>query len=882
MEADDPSQRSSTPAPAVPLGPPAGTGMYGQLPTSSPVPDRCFTPAPTPPGSQHMPPPSPAQSGVQRTPRRHAGTPLMHGRANATPQGERMAWENPFFDNNDGDSTQASTAGIDRQTPQRGAPKATRTRRGTGSSDTGRRRLFADQPVAGDGLPEEEKFYIWGTDVDLKTFRTKLLGFFQTYENAAGAKHYLHEMEDMYTEESRSCLDINLSHLRQYDEWLADCCCFYPEDTIGFVDDVANDVYKGLIEPQLPVEARDDLQPIYCRLCEFDRVRQMRELQKNELEHLICVKGMVVRVSRRNPELTEAVFRCAQCGETLSVRAERGRVEEPMRCESCAANGKLEIQHVQSTYQDKQFVRLQEAPESTPDGQTPASIQVTVERDLIDAVVPGDRVLLTGVYTAKVLRSGGAAKQNRAVVRTYIKAWHLAKTSRAKHRHNAPEDDAEDYAKRIEATANRADIYDVLRNSLAPDIWGHDDVKMGLLCQLFGGTSKGLTFCSARAEINILLCGDPGVAKSQLLSHVHSVATRGIYTSGKGSTQVGLTAYVVKDAETGEFVLESGALVLSDGGVCCIDEFDKMGDDTRAVLHEVMEQQTVSIARAGIICSLNARASVLAAANPKESKWQRSLSIIDNISIGPTLLSRFDLIYLLLDEQDTVLDRRLSAFLCQMYTKPPPVSTSTDQTQNQHGKADLTYGPDNDKRISASDLTKYVHYARTQARPHLTPDSKASMVDAYLQLRKARGSRNVVTATVRQLESMIRLSEALAKMRLSDTVSIKDVEEAKRLTETALKQSCIDKETGCLITTRADHTGAGAGSLVAIMHAIERVAQKEHLHGKTVAISDLQSKFRDWGEQMVSQDQLASALSMMHSRDAVTVAGNSITFNTKG
>jgi len=314
--------------------------------------------------------------------------------------------------------------------------------------------------------------------------------------------------------------------------------------------------------------------------------------------------------------------------------------------------------------------------------------------------------------------------------------------------------------------------------------------------------------------------------------------------------------------------------------VCCIDEFDKMDDGTRAVLHEVMEQQTVSIARAGIICSLNARASVLAAANPKESKWQRSLNLIDNINIGPTLLSRFDLIYLLLDDQNEKNDRRLSNFLCQMYTKPSPLAAPSGD-QGSANSMDLTMGFGDYSRISVSDLTKYVEYARREARPVMTPESKAEMVDAYLALRAARGGRNVVTATVRQLESMIRLSEALAKMRLSKTVGPKDVQEARRLTESALRQSCIDKETGCLITTRADTTGEKTTSLISIAHAIERVAAKADLTGKTITVPDLQSKFRDYGEQMLTQDQLVNALSIMHSRGTVDMIGNTITFNRK-
>ena len=273
----------------------------------------------------------------------------------------------------------------------------------------------------------------------------------------------------------------------------------------------------------------------------------------------------------------------------------------------------------------------------------------------------------------------------------------------------------------------------------------------------------------------MLLCGDPGTAKSQILNYVHKIAPRGVYTSGKGSSAVGLTAYVTKDPDTKEFVLESGALVLSDRGICCIDEFDKMSDETRAVLHEAMEQQTVSIAKAGIICSLNARTSILAGANPIESRYNARKSVVENINIPPTLLSRFDLIYLILDKPDEASDTRLARHLVSLYFKEPT------RFNNDY---------------AVPKLTQFITYAKKNCSPRLTDDAVEALVDKYVEMRQAGTAQKTVTATPRQLESLIRLAEAHARMHLSNLVTRANVEEAVRLVQSATLRAATNPETG--------------------------------------------------------------------------------------
>ncbi|RWS29004.1 DNA replication licensing factor mcm4-like protein, partial [Leptotrombidium deliense] len=644
-----------------------------------------------------------------------------------------------------------------------------------------------------------QQLVIWGTNVAINQCKEKFKAFLkypdfdlnsldsdelqpQTQMDLEGLPAeqqkplYLQKLEEIYTLED-PFLNVNCSHIYQFDKELYHQLINYPQEVIPTFDMAAHELFFTLYpNAQLPHQ-------INVRPFNVVKTSNLRTLNPEDINQLLTISGMVIRTSNLIPEMREAFFECTNCNWNVTVEVDRGRINEPTVCGHCNTAHSCRLIHNRSKFIDRQQIKLQESPDEMPAGQTPYTILLFACADLVDAVQPGDRVTVTGIYRATPIRVNPRKQTVKSVFRTHVDAVHYRKIDNKRLHDDAKECNfTASRIDKLKTLSRYDDIYDRLAYALAPSIYEHEDIKKGILLQLFGGTKGELNSSPNgerthfRSEINILLCGDPGTSKSQLLQYVYNLVPRGYYTSGKGSSAVGLTAYITKDPDSRQLILQTGALVLSDGGICCIDEFDKMNDSTRSVLHEVMEQQTMSIAKAGIVCQLNARTSVLAAANPVESQWNKNKTIIENIQLPHTLLSRFDLIFLLLDPQNEAYDRRLAKHLVSLYYR--------SREEEEEELLDMNL------------LKDYIAYARNFVNPRLSEAAAQRLIHDYVEMRKAGSGKGQISAYPRQLESLIRLAEAHARVRLSNTVEVPDVEEARRLHREAIKQSATDPASG--------------------------------------------------------------------------------------
>ncbi|KAF2089733.1 DNA replication licensing factor mcm3 [Saccharata proteae CBS 121410] len=650
--------------------------------------------------------------------------------------------------------------------------------------------------------------------------------------NDASARSYRAEIVLMLNRGLRR-LVVSLDEIRSHSREMADGLLNTPFDWSQAFDRALKDVVKTL--PNRPArEAGEDVM-YYCAFVgsfgEF--ACNPRTLSSQHLNHMVSLEGIVTKCSLVRPKVVKSVhwnerknifhFREYR-DQTMTANGATSTSVYPTEDED---GNPLITEYGYCTYRDHQTISIQEMPERAPAGQLPRGVDVILDDDLVDKVKPGDRIQLVGIYRSLGNRN---AQNSSATFRTLILANNIILLSSKSGGGIAQATITDTDIRNINKISKNRKVFDLLSQSLAPSIYGHDYIKKAILLMLLGGMEKNLdNGTHLRGDINILMVGDPSTAKSQLLRFVLNTAPLAIATTGRGSSGVGLTAAVTSDKETGERRLEAGAMVLADRGVVCIDEFDKMSDVDRVAIHEVMEQQTVTIAKAGIHTSLNARCSVIAAANPIYGQYDTHKDPHRNIALPDSLLSRFDLLFVVTDDIEDVRDRQVSEHVLRMHRYRQPGTEEGAPVREQgnqmlgvgldeeadanrptevyekfnimlHAGVTVTVGRGSARRVEVLSIPfvkKYIQYAKSRVKPVLTAGAANHIVTTYSALRNDEmegNQRKTSPMTARTLETLIRLATAHAKARLSNRVEQKDAEIAESILRFALFKEVVEDE----------------------------------------------------------------------------------------
>lgn len=587
--------------------------------------------------------------------------------------------------------------------------------------------------------------------------------FLKNFKTKTGELKYRSLISNMVSDNSESLL-INFKDILQYDDQLSRQLIDDPDSILLDFNKAAlnalyseNPEYADAIQDILQVRIHSLLDPV-----------PLRNITTDVLHKLIAVDGMVVRTSELKPRVLVACFICKHGHPTYESQSTTA-LTKPLTCSEsdCSESRIFDFDEKRSKFQDFQVIRIQESPEELPAGQLPQHFDVNLSADLVNCARPGDRLILTGIVRTEAQYSRGTEKLT--IFRTSIDGNYIDIEAKG------PDDIivSREEEEKIKEIANNDDAYDLLIDSIAPSVYGLDDLKEAILLMLIGSPNQILKdSTSLRGDINILFVGDPGTAKSELLKYASRLAPRGLYASGKGSTAAGLTAAVIRE-RSGTMMLEAGTVVLADKGLACIDEFDKMRSEDRSALHEAMEQQTVSVAKGGIIATLNARTAILAAANPQFGKYDTHRNITENINIPTPLLTRFDLVFAIRDDPEPTKDSQLAEYILDIH--------KTQITKSVPVDFDL--------------LKKYITYAK-RIEPRLSQEAEQKILEYYLKMRQSSTDPDQITVTPRALEGLIRLASARARALFHETITEDDAMRGIRLVQRMYSTVGIDVSTG--------------------------------------------------------------------------------------
>jgi len=584
----------------------------------------------------------------------------------------------------------------------------------------------------------------------------------------------------------KNSLTVSFHDLEMFDRRLSEELLENPFEMIPLANSAIADI-------DLPIEKT--LESVTVRFIDIPYKVLNRDLRSKHLMKFISIEGMIRKATEVRPKITNAAFYCLRCEHITYVLQTGQKFIDPLECEndSCGRKGPFKILISKSTFVDAQKLQIQESPESLKGGSQPQSLDAEVENDLAGIVKPGDRVIINGILNShqRTLRDGKSPFYD--LILNANSLIYLEKEF--DELEITPEDEQE-----ILNLSNNKQVYEKIVRSIAPSIYGYTEIKEALALQLFSGVPKFLPDGTRiRGDIHILLMGDPGVAKSQLLRYIVKLAPRGVYASGRSASSAGLTAAAVKDdLGDGRWTIEAGALVMADMGIAAVDELDKMRAEDKSSLHEAMEQQTISVAKAGILATLKSRCALLAAANPKYGRFDRHEMISGQINVPPALLSRFDLLFILQDVPNNAVDARIanhivSAHYAGELSEHKSHIPSSNISQEQIDSQMELIVPEIDPEL----MRKYIAYARKNIYPIMEEDARKHLVNFYRELRSmGEGTDAPVPVTARQLEALVRISEASSRTRLSNVVTMDDAKRTTAMVHSCLKSVGADPVTG--------------------------------------------------------------------------------------